>query len=44
LPAVGRDLDGRYKSSLLHDWFEHLASDKGFCCSIADGHAIQDAG
>lgn len=25
LPALGRDLDGRYKSSPLHDWFEHLA-------------------
>jgi hypothetical protein len=26
LPALGRDLDGRYRDSALHDWFEHLAS------------------
>jgi hypothetical protein len=43
LPAVGRDLDGRYKSSPLHDWFEQLASGRGLCCSFADGYAIQDA-
>ena len=33
LPAPGRDLDGRYKNSPLHDWFENLASGKGRCCS-----------
>ena len=38
LPALGRDLDGRYKDSALHDWFEHLASGKGLCCSYADGY------
>jgi hypothetical protein len=43
LPAVGRDLDVRYNSSPLHDWFEHLASGKGLCCSFADGYAIQAA-
>ena len=37
LPALGRDVDG------LHDWFEHLASGKGLCCSYADGYVIQDA-
>ncbi len=43
LPVFGRDLDGRYKDSPLHDWFEHLASGKGLCCSFADGHVVQDA-
>jgi hypothetical protein len=33
LPAFGRDLDGRYKDSPLHDWFELLANGKGLCCS-----------
>jgi hypothetical protein len=42
-PALGRDVDGRYKDSPLHDWFEHLASGKGLCCSYADGYVIQDA-
>jgi hypothetical protein len=43
LPAVGRDLGGRYENSPLHDWFEHLASGKGLCCSFADGYVVQDA-
>jgi len=43
LPALGRDLDGRYKDSALHDWFEHLASGKGLCCSYADGYVVADA-
>jgi hypothetical protein len=43
LPALGRDLDGRYKDSPLHAWFEHLASGKGLCCSYADGYVINDA-
>jgi hypothetical protein len=43
LPALGRDLDGRYKDSPLQDWFEHLASGKGLCCSYADGYVINDA-
>ncbi|MBB4368143.1 hypothetical protein GGD63_000912 [Bradyrhizobium sp. cir1] len=42
LPALGRDLDGRYKASPLHEWFERLASRKGLCCSYADGHAVED--
>jgi hypothetical protein len=41
--AWGRDLDERYKNSPLHDWFEHLASGKGLCCSSADGYVVQDA-
>ena len=43
LPVLGRDLDGRYKDSALHDWFEHLASSKGLCCSYADGYVVTDA-
>jgi hypothetical protein len=37
---LGRDLDGRYATSPLHDWFEHLASEKGLCCSFADGYVM----
>jgi hypothetical protein len=43
LPALGRDLDGRYSTSPLHDWFEHLATGKGLCCSFADGYVMADA-
>ena len=42
-PAPARDLDGSYKNSPLHDWFEHLASGIGRCCSDADGHAVEEA-
>jgi hypothetical protein len=42
LPALGRDLDGSYRSSPLHEWFDRLASRKGLCCSYADGHAVED--
>lgn len=40
--ADGRDLDGRYANSPLKEWFDHLASGKGLCCSFADGHAVED--
>ena len=43
LPVWGRDLDGRYRDSPLHDWFEHLASGKGLCCSFADGYIVEAA-
>ena len=43
LPVWGRDLDGRYRDSPLHDWFERLASGKGLCCSYADGYVVADA-
>ena len=43
IPAFARDLDSRYKDSPLHDWFDHLASGKGLCCSFADGYVVQDA-
>ncbi len=42
LPASARDLDGRYKDSALHEWFESLASGRGLCCSYADGLAVED--
>ena len=31
------------RNSSLHDWFEHLASRIGLCCSLADGDVVQDA-
>jgi hypothetical protein len=37
-----RDLDGRYADSPLHEWFNHLASSKGLCCSVADGEVVAD--
>jgi hypothetical protein len=42
-PALGRDLDGRYEDSPLHEWFERLVSGKGLCCSYADGYVVADA-
>jgi len=42
-PAPGHDLEGRDKNSPLHDWFEHLASGIGRCCSDADGHIVEEA-
>jgi hypothetical protein len=29
--------DGRYAQSPLKGWFDSLKSQKGFCCSVADG-------
>jgi len=40
--AHARDLDGRYAASPLKEWFNHLASGKGLCCSDADGTALSD--
>jgi hypothetical protein len=37
-----RDLDGRYANSPLKPWFDHLASGKGLCCSMADGESVAD--
>src|SRR5260370_5117685 len=37
-----RDLDGRYANSPLKTWFDHLASGKGLCCSVADGESVAD--
>ena len=41
--ALGRDLDGRYNDAPLREWFNHLASQKGPCCSFADGYFVEDA-
>ena len=43
LPAMGRDLDGRYANSPLKPWFDQLKSRNGLCCSSADGHVVEDA-
>ena len=37
-----RDPDGRYANSPLKLWFDHLASGKGLCCSMADGEIVAD--
>jgi hypothetical protein len=39
--AFARD-DGRYANDPLKYWFDHLASDKGMCCSFADGFSVGD--
>ena len=33
---------GRYANSPLKSWFDHLASGKGLCCSMADGETVAD--
>ena len=43
VPALGRDLDGRYNDTPLREWFNHLASKNGLCCSFADGYIVEDA-
>jgi hypothetical protein len=43
VPALGRDMDGRYGDAPLSEWFNHLASQKGPCCSFADGYIVEDA-
>ena len=43
LPAMGRDLDGRYANSPLKPWFDQLKSRNGPCCSMADGYVVEDA-
>jgi hypothetical protein len=37
-----RNDDGRYADSELKKWFDGLASEKGLCCSFADGRSIAD--
>jgi hypothetical protein len=39
--ALVRD-DGRYANSPLKSWFDQLASEKGLCCSFADGFRIDN--
>jgi hypothetical protein len=41
--ASARDPEGKYANSPLHDWFNHLASGKGLCCSLSDGYVVEDA-
>jgi hypothetical protein len=41
-PIVRARDDGRYASSPLKAWFDHLASKKGLCCSFADGRSLAD--
>ena len=41
VPALARD-DGRYADSRLKPWFDKLASQKGLCCSFADGRTVAD--
>jgi len=33
--------DGRYAQSPLKPWFDSLKSQKGFCCSVADGQETE---
>ena len=40
--AAARDPDGRFVNSPLKDWFNGLASEKGPCCSDADGMTVED--
>jgi hypothetical protein len=39
-----RDLDGARANAdpIMHAWFDKLASQKGLCCSFADGVSISD--
>jgi hypothetical protein len=41
-PASARD-DGRYANSPLKQWFDNLKSEKGLCCSDADGNVVKDS-
>jgi hypothetical protein len=40
--SFGRDIDGHYALSPLKPWFDHLASGRGLCCSMADGATVED--
>src|SRR5262247_3364015 len=40
--GFARDLDGKYATSPLKEWFESLASRRGPCCSVADGQSVED--
>ena len=39
--ASARD-DGRHANDPLKYWFDHLTSDKGMCCSFADGFSVSE--
>jgi hypothetical protein len=34
--------DGRFGNDPLKNWFDNLSSEKGMCCSFADGLSISD--
>jgi hypothetical protein len=40
-PAHARD-EGKYANSPLKAWFDQLASQRGLCCSFADGFSLAD--
>jgi hypothetical protein len=40
-PAFARD-SGRYADDTLKYWFDHLSSNRGMCCSFADGFSVSD--
>jgi len=40
--GLARDLDGKYASAPLKQWFDSLASRRGPCCSVADGQSVED--
>jgi hypothetical protein len=40
--TMARDLDGKYAQSTLKPWFDSLHSNKGMCCSFADGRTVED--
>ena len=40
--AHAKDLDGKYAQSPLKPWFDSLHSQKGMCCSFADGRTVED--
>ena len=40
--VAARDLEGQYANSPLKSWFDHLASGRGPCCSVADGETVSD--
>jgi hypothetical protein len=42
LASAGARDDGRYANSPLKSWFDRLASNKGLCCSFADGFRVDN--
>jgi len=40
--AQARDLDGQHAADPLKPWFNSLKSEKGLCCSVADGKTVED--
>lgn len=42
LPRAHARDDGQWKNKSLHNWFDKLQSNKGLCCSFADGVKVED--